>query len=126
MSTPASMSTPTRPIARPDQIRPAFTFFKVMAFVVGIGLLVLAVEMILSYGVGLKGRENPLWWWPQPHGFLFMVYAAATLNLGLKVRWGIGKVVTIMLAGCVPLLSFVAEARVAREIRELLATQDAR
>ncbi|HQV92597.1 MAG TPA: DUF3817 domain-containing protein, partial [Phycicoccus sp.] len=33
--------------------RTRLTFFKVMAFIVGIGLLVLVVEMVLSYGFGM-------------------------------------------------------------------------
>ena len=58
-----------------------------MAYGVGVGLRVLLVEGYLSYGAGLKGRDNPLWWWPQPHGFLYMIYAVATFYLSLKVRW---------------------------------------
>lgn len=116
-----STTAPSRPIAPAKEIRTALTFFRVMAFIVGVGLLVLLVEVYLSYGAGLKGRDNPLWWWPQPHGFLYMVYAAATLHLGMKVRWGIGKLVVIMLAGCVPFLSFLAEHKVAQEVKAILA-----
>ncbi|MCA0335572.1 MAG: DUF3817 domain-containing protein [Actinobacteria bacterium] len=96
--------------------RSRLTFFKVMAFVVGIGLLVLVVEMVLSYGVGLKGDDNPLHWWPQPHGFIYMVYLVATALLGFKVGWSLPKMVGVMLAGCVPFLSFWVERKVAREV----------
>ena len=68
-------------------MRPRLTFFKVMAFIVGIGLLVLVTEMVLSYGFGMKGDDNPLAWWPQPHGFIYMVYLVATAMLGFKVGW---------------------------------------
>ena len=64
----------------------------------------------------MKGDENPLHWWPQPHGFIYMVYLVATANLGFKVGWGLGKMVLVMLAGCVPFLSFWAEQKVAREV----------
>ena len=70
-------------------MRPRLTFFKVMAFVVGVGLLVLVAEMVLSYGFGMKGDENPLHWWPQPHGFIYMLYLVATALLGFRVGWSL-------------------------------------
>ena len=99
-----------------DGTRSRLTFFKVMAFVVGVGLLVLLVEMVLSYGFGMKGEENPLHWWPQPHGFIYMVYLVATALLGFKVGWSLTKMVLVMLAGCVPFLSFWVERKVAGEV----------
>jgi integral membrane protein len=104
--------------------RKALTFFKVMAVIVGIGLLVLVVEVVLSYGFDLKGSDNPLSWWPQPHGFIFMVYVVATANLGFKLGWSLGRMVLVMLAGCVPFLSFLAERKVSREAEAQLDGAD--
>jgi integral membrane protein len=104
-----------------DGTRSRLTFFKVMAFVVGVGLLVLVVEMVLSYGFGMKGEENPLHWWPQPHGFIYLVYLVATALLGFKVGWSLTRMVLVMLAGCVPFLSFWVERRVAAEVGAGLA-----
>ena len=104
-----------------EGVRPRLTFFKVMAFIVGVGLLVLVTEMVLSYGFGMKGDENPLSWWPQPHGFIYMAYLVATALLGFKVGWTLPKMVLVMLAGCVPFLSFWVERRVAREVEAGLA-----
>ena len=126
---PATSSTPGAPATPPgglriddvDGTRSRLTFFKVMAFVVGVGLIVLLVEMVLSYGFGLKGDENPLHWWPQPHGFIYMVYLVATALLGFKVGWSLTKMVLVMLAGCVPFLSFWVERRVAAEVGAGLA-----
>ena len=126
---PATPSTPGAPATPPDGLRiddvdgtrSRLTFFKVMAFVVGVGLIVLLVEMVLSYGFGLKGDENPLHWWPQPHGFIYMVYLVATALLGFKVGWSLTKMVLVMLAGCVPFLSFWVERRVAAEVGAGLA-----
>ncbi|MFQ6171829.1 DUF3817 domain-containing protein [Oryzobacter sp. R7] len=124
-SAPATSSegaaAPTLRIDDPEGTRSRLTFFKVMAFVVGVGLLVLVVEMVLSYGFGLKGTDNPLYWWPQPHGFIYMVYLVATALLGFKVGWSIVRIVGVMLAGCVPFLSFWVERRVAREVEDGLA-----
>ena len=102
--------------------RSRLTFFKVMAFIVGVGLLVLVVEMVLSYGFGMKGDDNPLHWWPQPHGFIYMVYLVATALLGFKVGWSLPKMVGVMLTGCVPFLSFWVERKVAREVEAQMAT----
>ena len=119
---PASADTSATPGAQDaDGIRPRLTFFKVMAFVVGVGLLVLVVEMVLSYGFGLKGEENPLSWWPQPHGFIYMLYLLATALLGFRVGWSLTKMVLVMLAGCVPFLSFWVERKVAGEVEAGLA-----
>ena len=112
-----------RPIPDREAARKALTFFKVMAFIVGVGLLVLLVEIVLEYGTSMKGEQNPLHWWPQPHGFIYMVYLVATANLGFKVGWSLTKMVGVMLAGCVPFLSFWVERRVAGEVEGRLARQ---
>ena len=104
-------------IRDPQAAHKALTFFKVMAFIVGIGLLVLVAEIVLRYGFD----NHALDWWPQPHGFIYMVYLVATANLGFKVGWGLRKMVLVMLAGCVPFLSFVVERQVAREVEGRLA-----
>jgi len=119
-STPATSASALR-AEDVDGIRPRLTFFKVMAFIVGIGLLVLVAEIVISYGFGRKGDQNPLSWWPQPHGFIYMVYLVATALLGFKVGWTLPKIVLVMLAGCVPFLSFWVERRVAREVEGSLA-----
>lgn len=105
----------------PARTRPALTFFKIMAFIVGVGLLLLVAEMVLAYGFDKKGADNPLSWWPQPHGFIYMIYLVATANLGFKVGWPLGKMVLVMLAGCVPFLSFWVERKVAGEVEDRLA-----
>ena len=94
-----------------DAARKALSFFKVMAVTVGIGLLILVAEMILKYGFS----KDWLDWWPQPHGFIYIVYLVATANLGFKVGWSLGRMVLVMLAGVVPFLSFWAERKVASE-----------
>lgn len=100
-----------------EAARKALTFFKVMALIVGVGLLVLVLEMVLRYGFD----NHALDWWPQPHGFIYMVYLVASANLGFKVGWSLGKMVLVMLAGVVPFLSFWAERKVAAETEARLA-----
>ncbi len=100
----------------------AFPLFRIMAFIVGIGLLVLCVEMWMKYGLKMTDEANPLSWWPGPHGFIYMVYLAAAANLGFAARWSLPKMIGVMLAGCVPFLSFLVEHKVAQGVKRQLAT----
>lgn len=99
------------------------TFFRVMAFVVGVALLILTTHMVLRYGFG----NDLLGWWAMPHGFLYMVYLVAVMMLGFEHRWGIARMVGVMLAGTVPFLSFWVERRVSRHAqRRIDARRDLR
>lgn len=112
------MTEPSRAID-PAKVRSALTFFKVMAVIVGIGLLVLVAELVLHYGFA----NDALSWWPQPHGFIFIVYVIATANLGFKAGWPLPTMILVMLAGCVPFLSFWVERRMAAEVEGALAAR---
>lgn len=100
--------------------RAKLAFFRAMAFVVGVGLLLLVVHMVLRYGFG----NHALAWWPVPHGWVYMVYVGAVALLGFELRWGLGTMVGVMLAGCVPLLSFWVEHAVARQAHEQIAAAE--
>lgn len=93
-----------------------------MAFVVGFGLLLLVAGMVLRYGFDEPWLSTT---WSPIHGFLYMVYMVATANLGFKLRWGVGRIVLVMLAGTVPFLSFWAEHKVSAEVEAGLATATA-
>lgn len=96
----------------PDDIRTRLSFFKVMALIVGCGLLLLTLGVILRYGFGHPTLSKT---WSPIHGFLYMVYLVATALLGVRARWAVSKTIGVMLAGTVPFLSFWIERRVARE-----------
>jgi len=95
------------------QVGSALRRFKVMAVVVGIGLLILCLEIVLHYGFD----NESLAWWSPIHGVLYMLYLVTTVDLGFKVRWPLMKTVGVMLAGVVPFFSFVMERKVAREVQ---------
>lgn len=118
MSTPTTPNT-AKPVAHIDRAKAesALKFFKIMAFVVGVGLLILVLEMILKYGFSNDALE----WWPQPHGLLYIVYIAATFNLSLKMRWSMIKLIGVVLAGVVPFLSFWVERKVSADVEGQLA-----
>lgn len=95
-------------------------FFKVMAFVVGTALAVLTfVALPWEYllGHGKTAFTTAAW---TAHGWLFPVYLIATFMLSQKLRWTIGKTLLVMVAGTVPLMSFVAERKIAAEVEPQL------
>lgn len=107
----------THEMIDPQRTRTALLFFKVMAIIVGLGLLLVCVEVVLHYAFD----SEALMWWLQPHGILYIIYVIATANLGFKVRWGLPKMALVMLAGWVPFLSFYVERRVDHEVQGVLA-----
>jgi integral membrane protein len=97
-------------------IATALRNYRVAAWVTGIGLLVLVfVAMPLKY---FFGEPRPVALVGMLHGFLYMAYIVCTLILAERCRWRPLDAVVILLAGTIPIASFVAERRVTRRIRE--------
>lgn len=91
----------------------AVTRFRVMAFVVGVALFVLLAAMVVRYGFGhpeFSESYSPI------HGALYIVYLGTVVDLSRRVGWSLARTVGVMLAGTVPLLSFVVERRVVRAL----------
>ncbi|MEV7005817.1 DUF3817 domain-containing protein [Streptosporangium sp. NPDC051022] len=93
--------------------------FRILAYVVGVMLLVLVSCIVLRYGFGIEGPSKVV---SPIHGFLYMIYLVATMNLGMKARWSWPYIAGVMLAGTIPLLSFVFERKVTRRVETELAT----
>lgn len=99
-----------------DKVGAALTRFRVIAYVVGVVLIMLVViGMPLKYG------------WNEPvvvetigpaHGFLYMAYLLATFDLGRRVNWPLSRMILVMLAGTVPFVSFYAERTVTRRLQD--------
>lgn len=87
--------------------------YRVMAWVAGVSLLLLTASLVLEHGFG----RDDLAWVAIPHGWLFMAYLVTVFLLSTALRWTVGRTLLVMVAGTVPLLSFVAERRVTREAR---------
>jgi integral membrane protein len=93
----------------------ALTRYRVMAYVVGVMLVLLVlVAMPLKY---LGDMPGPVAVIGTAHGFLYAVYLLAAFDLALRARWTALGTVLVLLAGTVPFLSFVAERRVTRRTR---------
>jgi len=87
-----------------------------MAFTVGVALLTATIAFIVKKTINPEIADASwyvhLW---MAHGYLYMIYLVATFNLSLKRNWNLFKMLLVMLAGTVPLMSFIAEARLAKE-----------
>lgn len=92
--------------------RGAWRFYQVMAMVTGVMLLLLVLEMVLVYLVEV-GPEVVDWiaWIPFAHGWIYVVYLVSVFNLWSRMRWGVGRMAALIVAGVIPVLSFVMEHR---------------
>ncbi|MFS8478921.1 MAG: DUF3817 domain-containing protein [Micromonosporaceae bacterium] len=95
--------------------------YRVVAYVVGVLLLLLAfVAMPLKY----FAHESALVEIVGPvHGFAYMVYLVLAFDLSRRAGWSLKQTLLILLAGTVPVLSFVAERRATRWVRAARAAQ---
>jgi integral membrane protein len=87
--------------------------YRIIAWIVGVGLLVLVfVGMPLKYA---GGTETVVAIVGPVHGFLFMIYVALTFDLARRLRWPFLRMVLVMAAGTIPFLSFWTERKVTRD-----------
>lgn len=114
---PTSSSSPsgTGGTDVPSALSRRLLAYRVMAYLTGVLLLLLCASMVLKYGF----NRDDLNWSAYAHGWMYVVYLATVVMLGTAVRWRPGRMVLVALAGTVPLMSFVAERSVTREVRDL-------
>lgn len=114
------MTTPDL-TTRIAKTRGALARYRVLALVTGVFLLVLCVELVVKYV--LKAPDSLLVWirWiPFAHGWIYVAYLVTVVDLWSKMRWGMGRLTTMVLAGVVPVMSFVVEKKVHAEAEALL------
>jgi integral membrane protein len=93
----------------------ALLAYRIAAWVTGVGLLVLVViAMPLKYVFGQPELVSIV---GVAHGFLYMIYIVCTLLLAERCRWKPLDALLILVAGTIPVASFVAERRVTHRVR---------
>jgi integral membrane protein len=126
------------------RIRGALKFYQVAAYITGILLLLLCLEVILKYTpinreLELGGAQGFLAFVPRDtvtavnlstgvlivHGWFYVVYLFSDFRLWSFMRWPFSRFLLIALGGVVPFLSFFVEARIAREVKAYLAAREA-
>lgn len=58
------------------------------------------------------------------HGWFYVVYLFACFRIWSLMRWPFSRFIVLALGGVVPLLSFIMETRVAREVKTYLAQRE--
>lgn len=122
------------------KIRVTLGAYRILAYITGVFLLILVVEIVFKYGFGLElqgGGGAFLQFVPADsidratavnvslviqitHGYCYLAYLVSDFLLTTYMRWPIKRFVLIAAGGVVPLLSFFVERRVHREVSDYL------
>lgn len=119
-----TIETPAATVDERDipAIRSALLRYRVMAYVVGVLLVILVcVGLPLKY---IWGDGRVVVWTGMPHGWLYMLLLITAYDLGRRVKWSIKWFLAIMAAGTVPFLSFVAEHFATKNVRATIAASE--
>lgn len=134
MSTNATTPRSTLPGALPG----ALSFYRFSAYVTGILLLLLTVEMIAKYGFGTEvemfGEQGLVAFVPDgevqafnfsqailiAHGWFYVVYLFACFRVWTLLRWPFWRFLWLASGGLFPFLSFFIEHRATEMIRGLM------
>jgi integral membrane protein len=121
----------------------ALRFYQVMAFVTGIFLLLLCLEILVRYGFGydveMGGPFGFLALVPHNqvtalnlsttvlvvHGWLYVIYLISDFRLWSLMRWPFTRFIIIALGGVIPVLSFILEAVYAKRVKAFIAENPA-
>jgi integral membrane protein len=92
--------------------------YRVMAVITGTFLLAVFAGLIAKevFGVDDPTFVSITSFIAIAHGWIYIVYLAATIHLWLLMHWGLGRLIVMALGGIVPFLSFVLEHRFAAEV----------
>jgi integral membrane protein len=88
------------------------TRYRIMSLAAGImSLLLWFVELPIKYLLEVPSLEEKVLWIPIVHGYVYAIYVLATVNLAVKARWQIKRIILFVLAGTLPIASFITERR---------------
>lgn len=132
-----SQATPTT--ALPKSLPGALSFYRLSAYITGVLLLLLTVEMVAKYGFGSEvemfGEAGFVAMVPDgevqafnlsqailiAHGWFYVVYLFSCFRVWSQMRWPFWRFLWLASGGLVPLLSFIIEAQATKLIRGAMA-----
>jgi integral membrane protein len=92
-----------------------------MAYIVGVGLIILVfIGIPLQYGANFSLVEKVV---GTLHGFLYIVYLVAALDLARRARFTLLQMAAMIGAGLLPFLAFIIERSVERRVNAVLLQQ---
>jgi len=89
----------------------ALARFKFIAYLAGVVLILFTIEITLKYSGIL---EIP--WFAQLHGIVYMVYVVIAFDMSRKAKLSFRETFLVLIAGTIPVMSFVAESRIRRRV----------
>lgn len=94
--------------------------FRVMALIAGVmSLLLWFVDLPAIYLLDDPSLKERVSWIPYVHGYTYPFYVLTAIHLAAKMRWSVGKMIGLILAGTLPIASFVAERRLAKSMGQI-------
>lgn len=92
--------------------------FRVMALLAGVmSLLLWFVELPVVYLLDNPELAARVKWIPFVHGYVYAFYVLTAIHFAAKARYSVRQMILFILAGTLPILSFIAERRVAKNYR---------
>ncbi|MDP4668802.1 MAG: DUF3817 domain-containing protein [Candidatus Nanopelagicales bacterium] len=89
----------------------ALARFKFIAYLAGVILILFTIEIIIKYTLG---PEIP--WFAQLHGIVYMIYVVIAFDISRRAKLSLSQTLLVLLAGTVPVMSFIAEKKIRRRI----------
>ncbi len=111
-------------------MRAALTRYRALAYATGVFLLLLTLHLLLKWqqsssaGIAYADAGGIGRWVPLVHGWLYLAYVIVAVDLWFRARLPIGRTVLVVLAGTVPLMSFVAERWVTGRVRPMVEARE--
>jgi integral membrane protein len=93
----------------------ALARFKFIAYLAGVILILFTIEIIIKYTLG---PEIP--WFAQLHGIVYMIYVVIAFDISRRAKLSLSQTLLVLLAGTVPIMSFIAEKKIRRRITNSL------
>ena len=102
----------------PKGLEGAMIRFRIMAMWAGVmSILLWFVDLPAKYFWPDSALHDIVKWVPVVHGFTYPIYVLAAFHYCIKARKSLTTTVLFILAGTLPIASFVAERRVVDEFK---------
>jgi integral membrane protein len=100
-------------------IEASLTRYRILAYIVGIGLAVLVFIgiplQVAAHSPGVVKVVGPL------HGFIYIIYLFAAFDMARRARFTMPQMLMMLCAGLLPILAFVIERKVTARVRAEVA-----
>lgn len=90
-----------------NRLKAYVTGYRVMAYITGVLIIVICfVGLPLQFAAGNDWIDK---WLGTVHGYLYIIYVITAFLLGTKLRLRAAQMIPLLLAGIVPIMTFLVE-----------------